>query len=49
MIYIPCVATIAVFKREFGWKRATAVVIGEFLGAIVLGGILNQALRIFMP
>jgi ferrous iron transport protein B len=49
MIYIPCVATIAVFKREFGWKRATVVAIGEFLGAIVLGGILNQVLRIFMP
>ncbi len=48
MIYIPCVATIAALKREFGWKRATYVTIGEFLGAIVLGGILNQILRLFM-
>jgi len=49
MIYIPCVATIAALKREFGWKRATAVTIGEFVGAIVLGGILNQILKLFMP
>jgi ferrous iron transport protein B len=48
MIYIPCVATIAALKREFGWKRATFVTIGEFLGAIVLGGLLNQILRLFM-
>ncbi len=48
MIYIPCVATIAALKREFGWKRATMVTIGEFIAAIVLGGILNQILRIFM-
>ncbi len=49
MIYIPCVATIAALKREFGWKRATAVTVGEFIGAIVLGGILNQILKLFMP
>lgn len=49
MIYIPCVATIAALKREFGWKRATAVTVGEFVGAIVLGGILNQILKLFMP
>ncbi len=48
MIYIPCVATIAALKREFGWKRATMVTIGEFLGALVLGGILNQILKLFM-
>ncbi len=49
MIYIPCVATIAALKREFGWKRATAVTIGEFVGAIVLGGLLNQVLKLFLP
>ena len=48
MIYIPCVATMAALKREFGWKRATYVTIGEFLGAIALGGILNQILKLFM-
>ena len=48
MIYIPCVATIAALKHEFGWKRATYVTIGEFVGAILLGGILNQILRLFM-
>jgi ferrous iron transport protein B len=49
MIYIPCVATMAALKREFGWKRATFVVLGELAGAIVLGGLFNQILKLFMP
>jgi len=49
MIYIPCVATMAALKREFGWKRTTMIVIGELAGAIVLGGLFNQILKLFMP
>ena len=49
MIYIPCVATMAALKREFGWKRTTLIVIGELAGAIILGGLLNQILKLFMP
>jgi len=49
MIYIPCVATMAALKREFGWKRTTMIVIGELAGAIILGGLFNQILKLFMP
>ncbi len=49
MIYIPCVATMAALKREFGWKRTTLIVVGELAGAIILGGLFNQILKLFMP
>jgi len=48
MIYIPCVATIMALKREFGKFIATIITAGEFLSAILLGGLLNQILRLFM-
>ena len=47
MIYIPCVATIAALKREFGNLTAFLVSIGEFIGALLIGGLLNLLLRIF--
>ncbi len=44
MIYIPCIATIAVFWREFGWRRAFAVAVIDILLALLIGGIANQLL-----
>jgi ferrous iron transport protein B len=46
MFYIPCIATIAVLVREFGWKRAISITIFEIVFAISIGGI---ALRILTP
>ncbi|MDD5222230.1 MAG: ferrous iron transport protein B, partial [Patescibacteria group bacterium] len=39
MFYIPCVATIAVLRREFGWKRALGITIFKIFLAILLCGI----------
>jgi ferrous iron transport protein B len=47
MIYVPCLATIAVLAREFGLKRAAIISIVEVTVAIVLGGILYHVLSIF--
>jgi ferrous iron transport protein B len=47
MIYIPCVATIAALKREFGSFTAFLITAFEFIGALVLGGLLNLLLRVF--
>jgi ferrous iron transport protein B len=46
MYYIPCLATIAVLGREFGWNRAVAISVMEILLALALGGI---ALRVLAP
>ena len=44
MIYVPCVATIAVLGREFGWRRAIAVVVIDILLALLIGGVAYQLL-----
>ena len=38
MFYIPCLATIAVLAREFGWSKATFISVGEIIIALILGG-----------
>lgn len=44
MIYVPCIATIAVLAKEFGLKRAALISFVEVSLAIVLGGILHYVL-----
>ncbi len=46
MLFIPCVATVTVLLREFGWKSTTTIVLANFATAIVVGGI---ALRLLLP
>jgi len=48
LLYFPCVATLAVFWREFGWKKTTAVVALELFLAILLGGLAYRILGLFM-
>lgn len=40
-IYIPCVATFAVLKRELGWKEAIGISIFTILLALVVGAAFN--------
>ena len=44
MFYIPCVATISVLWKEYGWKKALAICILEILFAILLAGIVKRIL-----
>jgi len=46
MIYVPCVATIAMLKREFGWKAASYITISEVAFAILMGGIFSRTLQL---
>jgi len=45
MIYVPCVATFAMLKRDFGWKTASYITIFEIALAIFLSGIFMRALQ----
>jgi len=45
MFYVPCVATISVLWKEYGWKKALAVCMIEIVFAIVLAGIVNRLLN----
>jgi ferrous iron transport protein B len=44
MLYVPCVATIAVLAREFGAKRAALISVIEIAVAVSLGGIIFRIL-----
>jgi ferrous iron transport protein B len=47
MVYIPCVATIAVLVKEFGYKRAAIISLSEIGLALLLGGILFRIMTLF--
>jgi len=46
MFYIPCVATISVLWKDYGWKKALTICIIEILFAILLAGIVKRFLDI---
>ena len=46
MLYIPCIATIAVLVKEFGYKRAAIITASEILLAVGLGGVLLRAINL---
>jgi ferrous iron transport protein B len=46
MFYIPCVATISVLWKEYGWKKALTICILEILFAILLAGVVKRLLDI---
>ena len=48
MIYIPCLATIAACKREFGWKKSLGMAAVDIALALVLGGLAFRILSLFM-
>ena len=43
-IYIPCLATIAVLRRELGWKWTAAISAGTIVLALAVGGVVARLL-----
>lgn len=48
MIYIPCLATIAACKREFGWRKALAITVIDIALALFIGGLAYRILSLVM-
>ncbi len=46
MLYIPCLATIAVLVRQFGYKRALTVTLFEMGFALLIGGLMLRILTL---
>ncbi|MBU2008148.1 ferrous iron transport protein B, partial [Patescibacteria group bacterium] len=46
LLYFPCVATVAAFWYEFGWKKTISVIAVELSLAILLGGLAYRILKI---
>ncbi len=47
VIYIPCLAAIAVLGRELGWKRASVIIAITVGFALLLGGLAYRVLALF--
>jgi ferrous iron transport protein B len=47
MLYIPCLSTIAILIKEFGWKAAVTISIANILSAILIGGLAFKLLALF--
>ncbi|MFH1285108.1 MAG: nucleoside recognition domain-containing protein, partial [Candidatus Micrarchaeota archaeon] len=43
-LYIPCIATVAVLAREFGWKRCLLISASTIALAVFVGGIAARIL-----
>jgi ferrous iron transport protein B len=46
MLYLPCIATIGILTKEFGWKSAAAISAANLASAILVGGIAARILSL---
>jgi ferrous iron transport protein B len=47
MLYIPCVSTITILGKEFGWKTATIISLANIATAVLIGGLAFRLLTLF--
>ncbi len=48
MLYIPCVSTVAILGKEFGWKAATTISLANIAAALLIGGLAFRILSLFL-
>jgi ferrous iron transport protein B len=48
MLIMPCLSTIAVLAKDFGWKTAAAISAANFASAIIVGGIAFRLLSLIL-
>jgi ferrous iron transport protein B len=48
MLYIPCVSTVAILGKEFGWKAALIISLANIAVALLIGGLTYRLLSVFI-
>lgn len=48
MLFIPCLATLTILLREFGWKATSSIALANIVTALIFGGIAYRIIGIFM-
>jgi ferrous iron transport protein B len=48
MLYIPCLSTIVILVKEFGWKAAATISLANIASAILIGGLAFRLLSLFL-
>lgn len=48
IIFIPCISTITVLAKDYGWKTAIIISVANFITAIIVGGIAFRLLSLIL-
>jgi ferrous iron transport protein B len=48
IIFIPCISTITVMAKDYGWKTAIVISVANFVTAIIVGGIAFRLLSLIL-
>jgi ferrous iron transport protein B len=48
ILYIPCLSTIVVLAKEFGWRTAAAISAANFATALIVGGVAFRLLSLVL-
>lgn len=48
MLYLPCIATIGILAKEFGWKASAAISAANLGAALLAGGVMAKLLGLWM-
>ena len=48
MLYIPCVSTMAILGKEFGWKATAVITLANIAAAVLIGGLAFRLLTLFV-
>ncbi len=48
MLFIPCLATLTILLREFGWKATSTIALANIITAIIVGGIAYRVIGLFV-
>jgi ferrous iron transport protein B len=48
MLYIPCISTMAILGKEFGWKATAVITTANIGAALLIGGLAFRLLSLFV-
>ncbi len=48
MLFMPCLSTITILAKDFGWKSAATISIANFASAIIIGGVAFRLLSLLL-
>jgi ferrous iron transport protein B len=48
MLYVPCVSTVAILGKEFGWKATAVITVTNIGVALLVGGLTYRLLSLFI-
>jgi ferrous iron transport protein B len=48
ILYIPCLSTVAILVKDYGWKTAAAITVANVATALLVGGLAYRLLSLFI-